>query len=151
MRRERKRIHKEVVKYMRMRNKQMAADEYVGLNRFRIDLFEEDYIRYPDGSGGHLFLVFKMTDKLTGNTAYFGTNSYSYTHVMFDYLNDFLVRCSAGHSAHWPHLHYWAYDVHECIEYEGIRKKDDFKHKDPEEGVIDKYDWTRWDLYGMKG
>ena len=50
MQKDRKKEHKKIVKHMQLINKQLAADEYMGLNRFRIDMFMEDWHRYADGS-----------------------------------------------------------------------------------------------------
>lgn len=144
MQKDRKKVHKEIIKYMRRRNKEIAVDDYIGLDRFRIDLFYENWRRYDDGSGGYMYLVFKMTDKWTGNTAYFHCNNYDYARKIFEYLNDFLIRCSDGWSGSWPHLGYIAYDVHEIIPYAHRKPRDPSKYED---GVINKYNWTHWNIY----
>lgn len=145
MYKDRKKEHKKVIKYMRMRNKQLAADDYIGLNRFRIDLFSEKWFRFEDGSGGVLSLTFKLTDTWTNNTAYFICDNYDYQWRMFDYLNDFLIRCSSGRKGHWPPLHYIAYDVHEIKPYAHFKERE--INIEPKDGIINKYNWTRWELW----
>lgn len=147
MQKDRKKEHKKIVKELRRRNKQLASDEYVGLNRFRIDLLSEEMLRFPDGSGVELFYYVKLTDTLTGNSAVFYTNNFRFNYQIFEYANDFLIRCSGGRSGHFPPLHYVAYDVHEVVPYEW--KKDNPTPKEKyEEGVINTYSWLGWFNYG---
>lgn len=139
MKNDRKKEHKKVVTYMRKLNKQVMTDEYLGLNRFRMDLFAEKWNRYDDGSGGQLTIYVKMTDKETNNKAFFIVNNYDYKRKMPEYMNDFLIRCSSGQAGSWPHLHYVAYDVHTIIPYAGSKRNSE-KYED---GIITKYNYTK--------
>lgn len=145
MQKDRKKVHKKIVKAMRRRNKQLATDEYIGLDRFRIDILSEEMYRFPDGNEVELFYFVKLSDKLTGNCAVFHTNNFRFNYQIFEYANDFLIRCSSGRSGHYPPLHYVAYDVHEIIPYEGGSKKDSLK--EAENGVINKYNWLHWNVF----
>lgn len=145
MQKDRKKIHKEVVKYMRWRNKELATDAYIGLNRFRIDLAQESWYRFEDGSGGELFLTFKLTDLLTGNKACFMCNNFNYDYKLLMYANDFLIRCSSGNKGHHPPLHYVAYDIHTIIPYD----KDDHEKKViPDDDVLCRYNWLNYNILG---
>lgn len=137
MQKDRKKEHKQVVKYIRRINKQLSQDEYLGINRFRIDIWSENWHRFSDGSGGELFLVFKIIDTLIGNFAMFTANNYSYAYKVGVYINDFLIRCSSGHPGHYPFLQYIVYDVSKIISYDGC----DVENKKIEEGIINKYNW----------
>lgn len=141
MQKDRKKVHKKVIKYIQMRNKQLAEDEYVGLNRFRIDIWSENMHRFSDGSGVRLIYILKLTDSLTGNSAYFETDNFWYEYKIFEYANDFLIRCSSGWSGHWPHLHYLAYDVHEVIDYKGRIDKGFVNEDEYEDEIINTYSW----------
>lgn len=143
MQKDRKREHKKIVKYTRRINKQISSDEYLGLNRFRIDIYSEDMYRYSDGSGVHLYLIFKLTDNVTNNSAYFTADNYNYDWYILQYTNDFLIRCSTGRYGHQPLLHYIAYDVHEVVEYDGRK---DCKPKFSDE-AIDIYNFTKLKLF----
>lgn len=138
MRIERKKEHKKVVKYMRLFNKSLANDSYLGLNRFRTDIYSEKWFRFEDG-GGWLSYIFKISDKLTGNTAYFITDNYSYRYELAIHANDFLIRCSSGREGHHPPLHYVAYDVHNIIPY----NMDNNKTIVCEDGIVNTYSWIR--------
>lgn len=136
--RDRLKEHKKIIKYMRRVNNQMANDEYLGLNRFRIDMYSEKWWRFSDGSGGELFIYFRITDKVTGNSAIFYANNYNYIMKINEYLNDFIIRCGSGWAGHFPHLSYIAYDVHAIKEY-GSHKETPLEKY--EEGVINTYNW----------
>lgn len=146
MQKDKKKKHKKIIKDMRRFNKQLATDEYIGLNRFRIDLFSEEIDRYSDGSGMYMYLIFKLTDKLTDNTAYFSASNYNYLYKMSEYANDFLIRCSIGHLGSFPPLHYIAYDVHTIIPYVG-RKDNPIQKEKYKDGVINTYNWTNCNLF----
>lgn len=53
---------------MREINKSRLNNEYIGIGRFRIDLIQEEWDKYEDGSGGCLFLIFQITDTFTKKT-----------------------------------------------------------------------------------
>ena len=136
----RKKAHKEVVKYMRALNKNIGNDEYLGINRFRVDMYSEHGYEFDDHSGVELHILFKLTDNVTGNTAIFHCDNFDYRRRLSTCTNDFLIRCSSGWSGHWPHLHYLAYDVHTIVPYAGEAKKG-MKRDKFEEGVINTYSW----------
>lgn len=138
MQKERKKEHKKVIKYMRRMNKSLLKDDYIGCGRFRLDLWSESWYRFSDGSGGELFVTFKITDTWTGNKALFLANNYNYDIIVWTYVNDFLIRCSSGHSGHYPPLSYPAYDVHEIKSY---AKDKEWNGKLEDEYIIDKYCW----------
>lgn len=140
MHKDRKKEHKKVIKYMRRMNKNLLEDDYVGCGRFRLDLWSESWYRFEDGSGGELFLTFKITDTATGNKALFFANNYNYYIKIWEYCNDFLIRCSSGCLGHIPSLNYIAYDVHSIKQYVGDIKNGRVLRQ-PEEYVIDKYCW----------
>lgn len=142
MQKDRKKEHKKVLKDMRRINRQIENDEYLGLNRFRIDIVTENWHRFVDGSGGFLHILFKITDKLTNNKACFMADNYNYWIRMNEYANDFLIRCSSGHMGHFPPLLYAAYDVHEIVPYREFDKL-----REPEDGVIDTYNWLKFDVF----
>lgn len=135
MQKERKKEHKKVIKYMRRMNKSLLNDNYIGCGRFRLDLWAENWYRFSDGSGGELFLTFKIIDTWTGNKALFFATNYDYESKIWHYTNDFLIRCSSGRTGHYPSLSYPAYDVHEIKAY----VKDKEWDGKSEEYVIDKY------------
>lgn len=141
MRRERKREHKKVIAYMRKVNKQLAEDKYIGLNRFRVDMHSEYWEKYEDGSGGHLYITFKISDNSTGNTGYFLANNYDYKIRIGEYANDFLIRCSSCRTGHFPHLYYVAYDVHTIEQYDGHKGRRELPK--PEGYVINTYSWIK--------
>lgn len=146
MQKDKKKIHNKIVRRMRTTNKQLASDKYLGLNRFRIDLFSEKWHKYSDGSGHYVRLIFKLSDKITGNSAYFISSNYSYNHELFIYANDFLIRCSSGTRGHTPSLSYIAYDVHEIVPYSGRNNT----IPEPKENIIDTYDRTSYGFYKEK-
>lgn len=137
MQRDRKKVHKKIMKYIRKVNKQIAADEYIGLNRFRADMFSESWFRFNDGSGGILYMHIKLSDAVTGNTAFYIVEQWGFEWKLYEYLNDFMIRCSDGCIGHHPPLHYVAYDVHDVVPYDGR------KDMEPriEEDVIATYSW----------
>lgn len=139
MQKNRKKEHKKVMKYIRSMNKNLLNDEYIGLNRFRIDLFQERWFHYSDGSGGELFCLLKVTDTKTGNYGVFEVNNYDYKSQIAKYVNDFLIRCSSGHYGHYPRLHYITYDVHKIIPY----KEQNNMETEIEDGIIDNYSWLK--------
>ena len=134
----RSKAHKEVVKYMRKVNKQIMNDEYLGLNRFRLDMLREDWHEYEDKSGGMLGVLFKIKDNLTGNKAAFYISRFNFEWHISEYVNDFLIRCSNGHRGSIPSLSYCAYDVHDIVPYGNHKVTDPSKYED---GVVCKYDW----------
>lgn len=136
MHKDRKKEHKKVIKYMRRMNKNLLEDDYIGCGRFRLDLWSESWYRFSDGSGGELFLTFKITDTETGNKALFFADNFDYISKILSYTNDFLIRCSSGHSGHYPHLNYPAYDIHEIKAYS---KGKEWNGKLENEYIIDKY------------
>lgn len=136
MQKDRKREHKKVIKYIRKLNKNISEDAYLGLNRFRIDSYRENWYRYEDGSGGDLNCFVKITDTLTNNCAVFIVNNYDYYYKIIEYTNDFMIRCSSGNYGHYPALHYVMYDIHEIVSYDG-NKVNNYTEK----GVIGKYDF----------
>lgn len=138
MQKDRKKEHKKVVKNIRKINKQIQNDEYLGLNRFRIDMVTENWRKFEDGSGGTLIIVLKISDKLTNNKAYFIVDNYDYWREIYNYANDFLIRCSSGHIGHHPPLHYVAYDVHSIVPYGNHKATEPSKYED---SVITYYDW----------
>lgn len=146
MQKDRKKIHQKIVKEMRNFNKRLAADEYLGLNRFRIDMVSENMYRYSDGSSLYLLVIYKISDKLTGNSACFIAYNYDFYYKIYDYANDFLIRCSSGRRGHAPSLHYVAYDVHQIIPYTG-RKIENNKIED---GIINTYNWLGFDVFTKK-
>lgn len=135
----REKEHRKVLKYMQKLNKQLATDEYLGLNRFRVDMFAENWNRFNDGSGGILSIIFKLSDKSTGNSAYFIADNYDYILELNKYANDFLIRCSSGREGHIPQLHYVAYDVHKIIPYDGSKRE----IINIKEYVVDTYSWIK--------
>lgn len=137
MQKDRKKLHKKIIKYMRIINKQLYNDEYIGCGRFRIDLNYENWSRYSNGLGGYMCLIFTISDSLTGNKGFFICNNYDYKYKINNYLNDFLIRCSSGQYGHYPPLNYIAYDVHEIIPYNRIKDRE----VKAEDGVINFYDW----------
>ena len=139
MRKDRKKEHRKIVKFMRKQNDVLAHDDYLGRGRFRIDMYSEDWSPYGDGSGGYMRVLFKMKDTWYGNSAMFYTNNYGYDYFVFNYLNDFLIRCSSGHMGHWPALHYAAYDVHTIVPY----KKEKIKEVKVDEDVVCSYNYLR--------
>lgn len=143
MQKSKKNIHKEIIKYVRSVNKQLKNDEYLGLNRFRVDLFAEKWHKYSDNSGYCVTLLVKITDNLTKNKCVFSCDNYDYKYGISIYANDFLIRCSSGASGHFPTLNYIAYDVHEIVPYTkdtlGLCKK-------VEDGVIDTYNWLNCEV-----
>lgn len=143
MQKDRKAVHKKVMKEIRRRNESLANDEYVGLNRFRIDMVSESMYRFSDGSGLTLSFLLKISDALTGNSCCFMANNYNYEYRIFEYANDFLIRCSDGWMGHYPPLHYVAYDVHEIVPYVGRKSN---SNKEPKDGVICKYNRLNWDV-----
>lgn len=139
MRKERKREHKKVIAYMRRVNKQIETDEYLGLNRFRVDCFSEQWKRFYDGSGGIIIIIFKLSDKSTGNTAYFVADNWNYKREISEYANDFLIRCSSCRTGHFPRLSYAAYNIHTIEQYDGEKGRRELPT--PEDGVINTYSW----------
>lgn len=138
MQKNRKKEHKKVVKFIRQLNKKISNDLYLGINRFRIDMVTENWRKFEDGSGGTLIIVLKISDKLTNNKACFIVDNYDYWREIYNYANDFLIRCSSGHAGHYPPLHYVAYDIHSIVPYNGSKNRE---IKETEDGVIDYYDW----------
>ena len=134
----REKEHKKIVTYMRRVNKQIMNDEYLGINRFRIDMEREYWWEFSDKSGGELSIYFKIKDNDTGNWAIFNANNYDYVLSINKYANDFLIRSSSGWAGHYPHLQYLAYDVHDIKPYGGRKETPKEKY---EEGVIDYYNW----------
>lgn len=141
MRKERKKEHKRIVKHMREINKSRINNEYIGIGRFRIDLIQEEWNKYEDGSGGYLFLIFQITDTFTKNKCWFSTDNYNYARRMFYFANDFLIRCSSGRMGHYPPLNYIAYDVHDFCPYSGSSNR----ISQDKESVVDKYNLIRQD------
>lgn len=139
MKKIRNREHKKVIKYMRALNNTLAQDEYLGLNRFRVDMYSEDWFAFDDGSGGILHIIFKLSDKRTGNTAYFIADNWSYRREISEHANDFLIRCSSGIPGHFPSLHYVAYDVHTIIPYDGDKNRE----INIQDGVVKTYSWIK--------
>lgn len=139
MQRDRRKIHREIVKRIQKINKQIGNDDYLGLDRFFITMKSEDWYRYPDGSGGRLLVELKIADRVTNNFATFLVNNYDYDYRLFQYLNDFLVRCSSGKYGHFPPLPYISYDVHEIVSYD-MRQIQICNNKD---GIINRYDWSK--------
>lgn len=137
MQKDREKEHNKVIKYIHKINKKIANDKYIGLNRFRVDMYREYWKRFEDNSGGYLTIVFKMTDKLTNNSACFISSNFGFVYDLNRYLNDFLVRCSSGHPGHYPPLHYVTYDISEVISYSG-NKVEVIK-----DYVVDKYSWIK--------
>ena len=119
MKKEIKKIHKRIVREMRAANKHLMTDDYLGKNRFRIDMYSEKYYRYSDNSGYQINIIFKITDNKTGNKAFFLADNYNYSREIALHLTDFMIRCSTGMKGHYPPLAYVAYDVHEIVPYEG--------------------------------
>lgn len=146
MQADRKKEHKKVIKYIRKFNKYIESDEHIGLNRFRVDVLSEKMYRFSDGSGVELFFIIKMTDTYTGNIACFLADNFDYRNKLGTYVNDFMIRCSDGHRGHIPSLHYVAYDIHTIMPYVGRGNT----NKGYEEGIINKYNWLRWDVFGEK-
>lgn len=138
MQRDRKREHKKLVRFIRTTNKSLSNDEYIR-NRFRVDMFNETWYRFSDGSGGELTVLIKFTDKWTRNTAYFYVTNFSYVLQIRRQLNDFIHRCAHGHYGHYPPLQYVAYDIHKIVSYEGHVKAEQDK-------VINKYNITDYNL-----
>lgn len=124
---------------MKWLNKHIGQDSYLGLNRFRIDMYSENWFRFGDGSGGRLHIIFKLSDNVTGNTAYFFADNYDYDRKIAIYANDFLIRCSSGSPGHYPNLIYVAYDINNVIPYDRDRKKTIIC----KENVIDTYSWIK--------
>lgn len=144
MQKDREKEHKKIVKFIRNINAQLANDEYIGLNRFKIVMLSEEMYRFSDGSGIELYFIFKLIDEYTNNSACFLADSFNYKRKIFTYANDFLIRCSDGWRGHIPSLHYAAYDIHTTMPYVGRKRI----RKEPEEGVINKYNFLRWDVFG---
>lgn len=134
----REKEHKKIVHYMRRVNKQIINDEYLGLNRFRLDMLRENWREYDDKSGGHLNILFKITDNVTGNKAVFGCTNYGFEWCINNYANDFMIRSSNGLAGHFPHLEYYAYDVYSVVPYGNNNVTNPEKYEDD---VICKYDW----------
>lgn len=139
MHKDRKKEHKKVIKYMRKFNKSLIKDDYIGCDRFRIDLWSERWYRFSDKSGGELLCVFKLSDRLADNSAYFICDNYNYQREIFSFLNDFLIRCSSGTPGHYPALNYVAYDIHNVVPYNNERNVSN----KIAEGVIDNYCWIK--------
>lgn len=137
---QRTKVRREIVNYMRRVNKQIANDGYLGLNRFRADIFSEKWERYSDGSGGCLTVVVKLTDKITGNSAYYVSDNYRFYRDMHECMNDFLIACSSGFHGCIPNPHYIAYDVHSIAPYteKSVRRTSD--------EAVDTYNWTNYNL-----
>lgn len=140
MQKDRKKSHTPIIKYMKKINKDLSNDIYLGLNRFKIDLWSENWYRFSDNSGGILNLTFKMTDNLTNNVAFFMCDNYDYEYEICKYLNDFAIRCSSGNYGHYPHLHYVAYNIHKIAPYRGNSKSNIGDIRDE---VINKYSYLK--------
>lgn len=138
----REKEHKKVRKYIRAINHSISNDAYLGLNRFKVYMFNEDWLKFNDNSGGFLHMTIKMSDNLTGNSAYFYANDFNYKKDIPTYLNDFLISCSCGDHGHFPPLHYMAYDVHKLIPYAGDSEKTKFY----DEAVMT-YNNTKYNLF----
>lgn len=137
MKKDRKKEHKKVVKFIRQLNKEISNDLYLGINRFRVDIYSENMYRFADGSGVKLSFIIKLYDSVTENKAYVYVTSFNYIINLKKYVNDFLIRCSSGHTGHYPPLYYVAYDVHSIVPYNGSKNRE---IKEVEDGVIDYYD-----------
>lgn len=136
---DRKVEHKKVIKYIRKWNKTLNEDDTIGCGRFRIDMWSEKWYRFSDGSGGELYVLLKLSDTLTNNSAMFYVDNFNYKCKVGQYLNDFMIRCSSGHKGHYPPLNYIAYDIHEIKEYAKYPKW----NGKVEEGILDNYDWIK--------
>lgn len=139
----RKKEHKKVLRYMKKVNKQLATDEYLGLNRFRVDMYSETWHKYDNVLGGTLIIIFKLSDNVTGNTAYFISDNYDYDKEVPIHTNDFLIRCSSCHSGHYPPLHYAAYDIHDIVPYDGDKNKTIIDTIIDTENILNTYSWIK--------
>ncbi len=79
-------IHKALINALDKWNISLTNDEYIGRDRFGIEIYKEEWEQFEDGSGEILELVLKMYDRVTGNTACFMCNDYDCEYKIPHYL-----------------------------------------------------------------